>query len=387
MPSQKRLRVLQVGKFYVPHVGGMETHLRTLCGELKRDMDVEVIVANDGPRTERALIEGINVTRSGTRANILSTPICPDMVRGIRTANPGLVHVHLPNPWAVLAVLLSGYRGPVVVTWHSDIVRQRVFGPALEPLIRKFLGRCHTVIATSDNYIDSSPVLSRMRERCLAVPFGISVRDLRSGDADAVRLIRKRFGSRIVLSAGRLVYYKGIEYLIRAMDCVDGNLLIVGDGPLRHRLQTQAASLVGRRIHFLGHVEDVTPYYHACDIFALPSVARSEGFGIVQLEAMACGKPVVNTRLQSGVPYVSLDGITGLTVAPCNSAELAYALNRLLDSASLRQQYGAAARERVRTEFTVGRMVQRTLDVYEKAANVQLADAHAVADEFVPAAT
>ena len=152
------------------------------------------------------------------------------------------------------------------------------------------------------------------------------------------------------------------------MNSVDAKLLIVGDGPIRQELEAEAGenALICSRVSFLGPVEDITPYYHACDVFVLPSIARSEGFGIVQLEAMACGKPVVNTRLQSGVPFVSLDGVTGVTVAPGNSAELADALNELLDDAVLRQRYGAAALHRARTEFTVGAMVKRTLDVYRK---------------------
>ncbi|SRR5579875_97331 len=369
MASDKKLRVLQVGKFYWPHVGGMETHLRSLCAQLKDSVDLEVMVANDGPQTQKASLEGVNLTRLGTPINLYSTPICPGMARGIRECRADLVHVHLPNPWAIMSYLFSGHRGTLVATWHSDVVRQKALSPAFELFQRRFLRRCDTIIASSGNYIESSTVLSRNRARCQAVPFGIAVEDLRCRDANAVRQIRNRFGPRIVLSAGRLVYYKGIDYLIRAMDWVDANLLIVGDGPLRRGLEARAASLIGRRIHFMGHVEDVTPYYHACDVFALPSIARSEGFGIVQLEAMACGKPVVNTRLESGVPFVSPDGVTGLTVAPRDSAQLADALNRLLDNPELRQRYGAAALNRVRTEFTVQRMVNRTIDVYRRVTD------------------
>jgi rhamnosyl/mannosyltransferase len=350
----------------------METHLRTLCSELKHAVDLGIIVANDGPRTERSVVGGISLTRLGTPLNIYATPICPRMAREIRGARADLVHVHLPNPWAVMAYLLSGHRGALVVTWHSDVVRQKTLGWAFEVLQRRFLRRCHTIIATSDNYVESSPVLSRNRDRCRIVPFGISIQDLWRHDTNAEKQIRKRFGSRIVLSAGRLVYYKGLEYLIRAMKSVDGNLLIVGDGPLRQKLEDEAAAnpVIQSRVTFLGHVEDVTPYYHACEVFALPSIARSEGFGIVQLEAMACGKPVINTRLQSGVPFVSIDAVTGITVAPGNPTAIAGALNKLLDDAELRQCYGNAALQRVRAEFTVTAMVKRTLDVYRQVADV-----------------
>jgi glycosyltransferase involved in cell wall biosynthesis len=368
----RRLRVLQVGKFYVPHVGGMETHLRTLCAELKSAVDLGVIVASDSSRTEHSLIEGVSITRVGTALNMYSTAICPRMARTIRDYRADLVHVHLPNPWAVVAYLLSGHRGPLVVTWHSDVVRQKALGAPFEVLVRHFLRRCNTIIATSDSYLNSSPVLSRFRDRCQTIPFGISTHESRCNDFNAVKQSRSRFRSPIVLSAGRLVYYKGLEYLIRAMNSVDASLVIVGDGPLRHRLETEAAAnpLLRSRVNFLGQVEDVTPYYHACDVFALPSIARSEGFGIVQLEAMACAKPVVNTRLQSGVPFVSVDGVTGITVAPGNSSEMAAAINKLLDEDDLRRRYGEAALHRVRTEFTVGAMVDRTLDVYNRVVGI-----------------
>ena len=183
----RRLRVQHVGKFYPPHVGGMETHLRTLCTALKNAVDLNVIVANDGPRTKCTVEDGVNLTRLGTALKIYSTSICPQMARSIRDARADLVHVHLPNPWAVIAYLLSGHRGLLVVSWHSDIVRQRILGQAFELFSRMFLRRCQAIIAGSENYIESSPVLSRNRDRCSVVPYGISVKELRCRDVNAVQ--------------------------------------------------------------------------------------------------------------------------------------------------------------------------------------------------------
>ena len=154
---------------------------------------------------------------------------------------------------------------------------------------------------------------------------------------------------------------------MRALKKVDAHLLIIGEGPLRGALEDEAERAgVSRRVAFLGHVEDVVPYYHAADVFALSSVARSEAFGIVQLEAMACGKPVVNTALDSGVTFVSVDGVTGLTVPPADADALATALDRLLKDASLRERYGRAARLRVEREFDLEAMGRRTLQLYEE---------------------
>ena len=152
---------------------------------------------------------------------------------------------------------------------------------------------------------------------------------------------------------------------------IDANLLVIGDGPLKPHLQQQARELgVANRIFFLGEMQnrEVTPYYQACDVFILPSIARSEAFGIVQLEAMACGKPVVNTRLASGVPFVSIDGETGITVPPGSPEAIAAAVNRLLDDPALRTAYGRAAMNRVQTEFSLDTMVRRTLEIYDEVS-------------------
>jgi glycosyltransferase involved in cell wall biosynthesis len=369
MSNHRNLRVLHVGKFYPPHMGGMETHLRTLCAGLKNSVDLKVIVANDTRWTEQSAVEGVDVTRLGTLLSLSSTPICPLIAQKIRETRADLVHIHLPNPWAVLGYLLSGHRGPLVVTWHSDVIRQRILGRAFEVFARRFIRRCQAIIATSNNYVQTSPTLSKHLARCIVIPFGISIEELWRRDLNAISRIRERYGPKIVLSAGRLVYYKGLEYLIRAMKLVNATLLIVGDGPLRHQLEQEAkANFVGDRVHFLGSVEDLIPFYHACDIFALPSIARSEAFGIVQLEAMACGKPVINTHIPSGVPFVSPDGETGITVPPRNTQQMANALNLLLQDSELRLKYGKAALDRVRAEFTVETMVRRTLQTYEEVA-------------------
>jgi rhamnosyl/mannosyltransferase len=180
-----------------------------------------------------------------------------------------------------------------------------------------------------------------------------------------VRRIRERFGPRIVLTAGRLVYYKGFDHLVRAMAKVDATLIIVGDGPNYSELQRLASVLgVQSRIVFVGRVEDMKAYYHAADVFVLPSVARSEAFGIVQLEAMACRTPVVNTRLATAVPGVSLDGVTGFTVPPADPDALANAINRLLSDSELRSRFADAARNRVETEFNAETMSEKLLNLY-----------------------
>jgi rhamnosyl/mannosyltransferase len=367
--AQGSLRTLQVGKFYPPYMGGMETHLQVLCENLQPAIKVQVIVANQGRRSAEDSVRGVRVMRAGTIFNLSAAPICPAMVPAIRQTRAEIVHLHLPNPPATLAYLASGHRGKLVVTWHSDIVRQRFLGRAFEPFLQRLLDRSDAIIATSPNYIESSPMLAARQERCCVIPYGIPLEQFQNRDEAAIERIRQLYGDRLILSVGRLVYYKGFEHLIRAMTQVKGRLLIIGDGPLRASLEQEARVCgVAGRVHFLGELqnEETIPFYHAADVFALASVARSEAFGIVQLEAMACGKPVVNTKLDSGVPFVSRNRETGFTVPPADSQSLAAAINLLLDDDALRSAYGKAALRRVQEEFTQEIMTRRVLELYAR---------------------
>jgi len=362
-----RMRVLHIGKFYPPHKGGMESHLQQLCTSLQRTVDVTAIVSSEHSGTSQEVDQGVQIFRVGTHAVVWSAPICPGMPAAIRRVPADVVHLHHPNPAAVLSYFLSGHRGKLIVSYHSDIIRQAPLDWVFNPLLHRLLRRSRAVLSMSPNYLESSPILNCYREKCHVVPHGIDPADFSHADPASVSAIRQQYGPRIVLAIGRLVYYKGFEFLIRAMASVDGHLLIVGSGPLHaHLLHTAQALGIADRVTFLGEVEHVVPLYHAADIFVLPSVARSEAFGIAQLEAMACSKPVINTQLDSGVPYVSLNGISGITVPPGDSQALACAINTLLDNDALRLRFGAAGRRRVSEEFTLELMTQRMLGLYRE---------------------
>jgi len=362
------MKVLHVGKFYPPHMGGMETHLADLCSELRHAVNLKVVVAGD-PDRKIEIADGIHVTRLQVAATFASTPFCRGMIDEIRTSNADVVHVHWPNPAAVLAFLASGNRGSLVVTYHSDILRHRLLGSLFEPILHRFLSRSEAILVTSQLYLDSSPVLRKHRDRCHVVPLGIRVSEFASCDPQLIAKIRRQHGERILLAVGRHVYYKGFRYLIEAMSSIDAKLLIIGGGPLQDELKELAVrNGVGDKITFLGNVPDAIPYYHACDLFILPSIARTEAFGLVQLEAMAAGKPVINTMLDSGVPSVSLHQVTGLTVPPKDSNALAGAVNRLLSDHDLRSRFGEAARARAYACFDAKSMASRTLDIYASAA-------------------
>jgi glycosyltransferase involved in cell wall biosynthesis len=363
-----RLRVLQIGKYFAPHHGGIESHLLDLCTELLKSVDLKVIVANDRLRQERCSVEGIDVLRLGRAMTLASAPICPAMINSLRHERADIVHLHLPNPAAAIACLIGRPAGALVVTWHSDVVRQRRLARLYQPFERLLLNRCAAIVATSPAYIASSPVLREHAGRCHLIPYGIDANQFDSDrvDRSLADQLRQRFGPRVILAVGRLVYYKGMKFLIQAMSKIDAKLVIIGEGPQRAELERAAASNgTSDRVVFLGEIHDnLASYYHACDIFALPSCERSEAFGLVQLEAMACGRPVVNTRIDSGVPYVSLDGVTGFTVEPRSAEAMAAALNQLLHDSELRTRMGRAARDRVVYEFGIRKMAARTLNLY-----------------------
>lgn len=367
------MKVLHVYKDYYPPVkGGIEGHINVLARGLKRrGVDAEVLVSNTRFRCSREEIDGIPVTRVPQIGRFTSAPLNFSFASWLKRLAPAadLLHFHFPNPTAELSYLMTGLRRPVVVTYHSDIVRQALLGKCYEPFLREFLKRADAILATSPDYRRSSRLLSRYSSKIRVVPLGVDLErfELRREDAAEIAAIRRRYGNRLVLFVGRFRYYKGLHVLVDAMEGVDGRLLLIGTGPLERRLRDRTnRSPRNDRIVFLGERSDreVVRFLHACDLFVLPSVQRSEAFGIVQLEAMACGKPLVCTAIGTGTTFVNRHGRTGWVVPPDDPRRLGDAIRHLLDHPRTRAEFGEAGRERVRREFSADRMVERVLDVY-----------------------
>ena len=347
-------------------MGGMETHLRDLVVHQSALTTVNVLVAGDSPRTTTEAVDGARVTRVATLGTLASVPVCPLLARRLRGRNDALVHMHLPNPGAAAAFLMSGHPGRLIVTHHSDTLGRRFLRRLSDPFVNRVMERATAVIVSSKRYLENSEELGPFREKCHVIPMGIDPARFELEMHDEAKEIRLAYGNRLVLAVGRLVPYKGFEFLIRSMRDVDARLLILGTGPLLAKLDELIRTCgLTKKVSLVGHVEDIAPYYKAANLFVLPSISRAEAFGIVQLEAMASGLPVVNTDIDSGVPEVSVDGVTGLTVAPQDAGKLADAINLLLKNPELRDKYGLAAVDRVKREFSVQGMAERTLQVYE----------------------
>ena len=370
LPSgAKSVKILHIYKDYYPLLGGIENHLRLLVeGLAKRGLEVTVLVTSLTRQTTTLEMNGVKVIKAGRLATLASTPLSVSLPFIVRRLKPDIAHLHFPYPWGELAHLLWGKSRRTVITYHSDIVRQRSLLRFYEPFLWRLLAKADRIIASSDHYLEGSFYLSRYADKSTVIPYGIDLKRFSSPPADA-EAIRRRHGSPLLLFVGRLRYYKGLQYLLEAMQDLEASLLLVGKGPMEEEWLNLATELgLAKKVTFLGEVpeEELPLYYHACDIFVLPASERSEAFGIVQLEAMACGKPVVCTELGTGTSYVNIDGLTGLVVPPRDPVALAGAIERLLSDPELREEMGQRAKERVEKEFSHERMIDSTLALYEE---------------------
>jgi glycosyltransferase involved in cell wall biosynthesis len=282
--------------------------------------------------------------------------------------------VHEPNPWALLSMLVATTRIPLAIWFHSDVIRPRLqYRLFYAPIARPAYERARRFVASSPSLAAASPVLSRYSGKTSVIPFGIDPdawvstpdRDRRAAE------IRCRIGRPIVLFVGRLVPYKGVDVLIKAAAPLPVHVLIAGDGPMRDAWTREARANASRAtVEFAGELPDeqVKDWVHAADMLVLPSVTPAEAFGVVQLEAMAAGKPVISTSVRSGVPWVNRHGETGLVVAPGDVGALRTAVETLLSDASLGCRFGRAGVQRVRAEFTLSAMADRFVSLCAEVA-------------------
>jgi glycosyltransferase involved in cell wall biosynthesis len=367
-----RLTVLHAAKFYPPVRGGMETVVGDLCNGTAEEWDVRVVAANDGPRTVEGRCGGVDVVRAAAFGSANSVPLCPSLPMHLWRTPADCVVLHEPNPIAGSALFLHTPGSRLVVWHHSDLLRPWWAPYTYGAVQRALYRRAECVIVSSPNLAASSSLVQWAR-RVAVIPFGIQIERYRRLDAKQRAIasaLRAATASPRVLFVGRLVYYKGVDVLLEAMARCAGTLLLVGDGPLEPALRQRAVALgIQTRVVFAGRVsdEDLPAYYQASDLFVLPSIARTETFGVVQVEAMAAGLPVVSTNLPTGVPWVNQDGVSGLVVPPGDPGRLADAIGRLLADPELRERLGRNAGARAGELFSRDRMIADFRDVVGRA--------------------
>ena len=371
--DNENLRVLQLGKFY-PVRGGVEKVAYDLMVGLSEQnvcCDMMCAASQGGNRVIKVNSHA-NVICCRTWLKAAATMISPAMIFTLRKecGSYDIIHIHHPDPMACLALFLSGYKGRVILHWHSDILKQKLLLRLYRPLQRWVLRRAETIVGTTPVYIAGSPFLKQYRHKSVCLPIGV---DRMQPDSNAVAAVRNRYpGKKIVFSLGRLVPYKGYGFLIDAAGYLSDDyvILIGGTGSLKDKLQKRIADAgLQEKVTLLGHVSsrDLPAYYGACDVFCLSSIQKTEAFGIVQIEAMSCGKPVVATDIpQSGVPWVNAHGVSGLNVTPCNAKELAEAIKEVTEDKQRYSKYSSGAENRYYELFTKDLMINKCLKIYKE---------------------
>jgi rhamnosyl/mannosyltransferase len=390
------MNICHLGKYYPPAPGGIETHVQTLArAQAALGANVRVVCINHQPpatngaprswknRSGNETVEEfdgpVKVTRVGRTASVARLDIIPGlpaMLDDLQQSRIDVLHLHTPNPTMLITVASLRLSAPLVIMHHSDIVKQRLLKYMMSPFERLAYARASAIIASSDAYAQGSMVLQKHAEKVESLPMGLDLEPLLNPSPRArehAARLKQEHGTPLWLAVGRFVYYKGLHTAIAALRDAPGKLLIIGTGPMESELRRQAQSVgVSDRIVWCGRAdeEQLIGAYHAATALWFPSTHKSEAFGLVQVEAMACGCPVINTEIAgSGVSWVSLHGQTGLTIPVNDAAGLAAAASRLVNEPGLRDRLSAAAIERAKCEFGHLQMAQRSLNLYRRVMN------------------
>jgi len=366
------LRVLHSYKVYRPEVdGGIPFVIATLTRPDADGGEDRILVARLKGRSKRYAVDGVPVEAVASFGTLFSTPLAPSFPFALRHAarSCDIVVHHAPFPLADLALATLPADVPLIVYWHADIVGFPVLKKLLAPVIVRTLRRADRIIVADRTTIAGSALLRPFADKCAVVPYGIDVdqfavlSDLEQASAQALRAQSPR----MILAIGRLVPYKGFGVLLESLKDLDAEAVIIGEGPLESELRTKAADLgIAGRVRFAGRLSssEMKAHLHAARVLAFPSVTTAEAFGIVQLEAMAAGLPIVNTSLGTAVPYIARHDHEALTVTPDQPRPLADALRRILDEPALAERLGRSGQSRARAEYSQQTFVSRVRSLY-----------------------
>jgi glycosyltransferase involved in cell wall biosynthesis len=367
------IKILHAYKVYRPDLeGGIISAISTLCHD-DSEIDNEILVARNKGWSRQQQVDGIPVEAVSALGTFFSTPAAPSypfILRRRAKAFDIVVH-HAPFPLTDLIAPHLPEDISLIVYWHADIVGRSFLGKIAEPLIVRTLRRANRIVVADQSTINGSPILREFAAKCSIIPYGIDLEyweNCTAEETQKAKALRTKY-PRLILGIGRLVPYKGFEILLQALQKVEGNAILVGEGPLRGALEQLAEKLgVADRVIFAGRLSDsdVKVHIHAASVLAFPSVTRAEAFGLVQVQAMAAGVPVVNTALDTAVPTIARHDKEGLTVAPGEALALANALNRILDDPILAGRLGQAASVRVKSEYDERRYLARIKLLYQQ---------------------
>lgn len=396
--STNTVSVLHVGKYYPPATGGIENFLVDLIGnQAWNGIKVAAVVheerlhrsaATPATHPDSAGLPPVSLYRAPALGRLLYAPVSPAfplwLRRALRTERPDILHLHLPNTSAFWALLLpEARRLPWVIHWHADVVpsdverRLRLAYPVYRRFEQRLLRRAAAVIATSPPYLTASRALTPWHDKCRVVPLGLDPSRIPAPSPRARRQAESLWGTAAfrILAVGRLTYYKGFEYLLRAMPEVNnGRAVIVGSGERRQTLESEIERLeLDERAILTGSLSavDLHALMQSCDCICLPSIERTEAFGMVLLEAMAHGKPAVVSDVPgSGVGWVVRNGENGIVVPPAESTALSTALRSLRDERTTSLRMGRRGRQRYEAEFRIDQVSRKVIELYKEICDV-----------------
>jgi len=367
------MKILQFGKFYYPTSGGMERALLEITEGLNdHGIKCDVLCSNTSRDNEVTKFDKYSVYRTASYGIINSTSITPSLIYRLWKMHKeyDIIDVHHPDPMAFLALFLVRPKAKIVIHWQSDIVRQRVTAKLFSPLQNWVLRRSEKIILASEAYGKHSKSLQKYLDKMAVVPIGIDDRDLQI-DIDKRDEIKSRYrDKKIIFALGRLVTYKGFDYLIESAKYLSDEyiILIGGKGPEEDNL----ISLINKfgledRVEMLGYIseEEKYAYFEMATIFSLPSISKAEAFGVVLIEAMAYGKPIVLSSIEgSGMNWVNQDGVTGFQVEPMNAKAIAEAIKKITLNEELYRVFSQNSLNRFKTIFTRDNMINLLEDLY-----------------------
>lgn len=362
--NSSHMKILHLGKKYYPDKGGIESVTKYLAeGMVKRGYCCTVICFTSTSPTRLEMLSGVSVYKIHTRLILKSQPLSLKYFyhSALQCLKSDIVHLHAPNILGMITAIIFS-RKKLVLHWHSDIINKGIFGVLVKP-IEYYCAKIATkIIATSSNYVEHSNVLKRFKKKVSIVPLGVDLDQFSSNFN-----LRRR---KTVLAVGRLVKYKGFEFLIKAFKNVeeDADLIIVGNGPEEERLKTLSCKLqINNRVFFRGNINDkeLKLLFKTSHLFCLPSISKSEAFGVVLLEAMASGLPIISSDIiGSGISWVNENMVSGIKVRPKNINDLSKAIDLLLKDKKLRLKLARGAKSRVRKLFDNKNNIKKTLKIY-----------------------
>lgn len=365
------LKVLHFYKTYYPDTfGGIEQVIYQLSESASaHDVESTVLTLSRRGNIDNECIGSQHVFYAKTNFEIASTPFSLSSVSKFKQLvdRADVIHYHFPYPFMDLLHFICGVKKPTVISYHSDIVKQKSFLRLYTPLMERFLGSVDCIVAASPNYAQTSPVLQQFKEKVQVVPYGLDEKSYPEVTADKLNYWKNIVGDKFFLFVGAFRYYKGLHTLLDAAAVTSLPVVIIGGGGIESELRAKAKELNLTNVHFVGSVpdEDKSALLQLCYSVIFPSNVRSEAFGITLLEGAMYRKPLISCEIGTGTSYININEHTGLVVEPANVPDLSRAMQQLWNDEPLSRVYGANARNRFEEVFTSEQMAQQYLKIYK----------------------